>query len=65
MFKSFSLACSFTFFLSFITSMVQADMTGIPTGFQLQEDAEKKTQKITTADLKKMLNDELDINNKR
>jgi rhodanese-related sulfurtransferase len=61
MIKSFSLACLVTASLSFIAFNAQAETAGIPSGFQLQEDAEKKTQKINTAELKKMLDEELDM----
>jgi len=59
--KAFPLTCLFTFSLLFLASMVQAEVTGIPSGSYLQEEAEKKTQKINTADLKNMLDDELDM----
>mgnify|MGYP000172693894 CR=1 FL=1 len=52
---------SFIIFFSFLNSMVQAEVAGIPTGFQLQTDAEKSTQKITTSELKTMLDEELDM----
>lgn len=61
MIKSFALTCLFTFSLFFMASLVQAEVAGIPGGFQLQAEAEKRTQKINTADLKKMLDDELDM----
>jgi len=59
--KLFTLSCLFTFSLFFLASMVQAEVAGIPSGFQLQEEAEKITQKINTTDLKTMLDDELDM----
>ena len=46
---------------SFLNSMAQAEVTGIPAGFQLQAEAEKVTQKITTSELKSMLDEELDM----
>jgi len=52
---------SFIIFFSFLNSMVQAEVAGVPTGFQLQAEAEKSTQKITTTELKTMLDEELDM----
>ncbi|MCU7940155.1 MAG: sulfurtransferase [gamma proteobacterium symbiont of Bathyaustriella thionipta] len=61
MIKSFPLICLLSFSLTLITSMAYAEVSGIPTGFQIQEAAEKKTRKINTADLKIMLDEELDM----
>ena len=57
-FSSFLLAVSLTFILQ---GLVQAEVTAIPTGFELQETAEKNTTIIGTQDLKKMLDEELDM----
>jgi len=51
----------FIILFSFLNSMIQAEAAGIPTGFQLQAEAEKSTQKITTTELKNMLDEELDM----
>jgi len=52
----------FTVLLSFtIQSQLHAQTNTIPTGFQLQEAAEKKTSIIDTQALKKMLDEELDM----
>ncbi len=52
---------SFIIFFSFLNSTVQAEVAGVPTGFQLQAEAEKSTLKITTTELKTMLDEELDM----
>jgi rhodanese-related sulfurtransferase len=44
-----------------IAPIVQADVAGIPTGFQIQAEAEKKTTLISTEELQKMLDNELDM----
>ena len=44
-----------------LCSNVQAEETPIPTGFQLQAQAEKNTSMINTQDLKKMLDDLISI----
>jgi len=44
-----------------IISISYADGSAIPTGFQLQEIAEKQTKIINTQDLKTMLDEELDM----
>ncbi|MBE9525537.1 MAG: hypothetical protein IME94_01055 [Proteobacteria bacterium] len=52
----------FAILLSFtIQSQIHAQTNTIPTGFQLQEAAEKKTSIIETQALKKMLDEELDM----
>lgn len=52
----------FAILLSFtIQSQIHAQTNTIPTGFQLQEAAEKKTSIIDTQALKKMLDEELDM----
>ena len=52
----------FAVLLSFtIQSQVYSQANTIPTGFQLQQAAEKKTTIIDTQALKKMLGDELDM----
>jgi len=56
-----SLVCLLGMSLSFIAPITYAEVAGIPSGFQLQTAAEKKTTLINTADLKKMLDDELDM----
>ncbi len=51
----------FAILLSFtIQSQIHAQTNTIPTGFQLQEAAEKKTSIIDTQALKKMLDEELE-----
>ena len=59
--KSLSLVYLLGLSLSFIAPIAQAEVTKIPTGFQLQEEAEKKTTFIETSALKKMLDEELDM----
>lgn len=44
-----------------LISTAYAGIAGIPDGAQLQQQAEKKTTIINTADLKKMLDEELDM----
>ena len=58
-----SAALSGLLFLSFslFLSGAQAEVAGIPTGSQLQEQAEKKTTFINAQDLHKMLDEELDM----
>ncbi len=56
-----SLLLSSLLAFSFISTIAQAEVAGIPTGFQLQAEAEKNTTMISTPELKKMLNDELDM----
>ena len=52
----------FAVLLSFIVqSAAHAEESPIPTGFQLQEAAEKNTTFIGTQDLKNMLDEELDM----
>ena len=43
------------------TSMTYADIPGITTGAQLQAEAEKRTKIITTEELKKALDNDLDM----
>jgi rhodanese-related sulfurtransferase len=52
---------SLIFLFSFIISTSHATDSTIPTGFQLQEIAEQQTKIINTQDLKKMLDEELDM----
>ncbi len=61
--NSLSLACllAFSLLTPAMSNMAHADVAGVPTGFQLQAEAEKNTTMISTSDLKKMLNDELDM----
>ena len=59
--KFLSLACLLTLSLSFLGTTVQAEVAGVPTGSQLQTEAEKKTTMISTAEVKKMLDEELDM----
>ncbi len=56
-----SLLLSSLLAFAFISTIAQAEVTGIPTGFQLQAEAEKNTTMISTPELAKMLNDELDM----
>ncbi len=44
-----------------ISSMAYADIPGITTGAQLQKEAEKRTKIITTEELKKALDTDLDM----
>ena len=44
-----------------LISPAKAEIAGITSGDQLQQQAEKKTTTINTADLKNMLDDELDM----
>lgn len=57
--NSLSLACLLAF--SFLTPIAQAEVEVILSGAQLQEAAEKKTTFIETKDLKKMLDEELNM----
>ncbi|MCW8931211.1 MAG: hypothetical protein OQL19_13340, partial [Gammaproteobacteria bacterium] len=59
--KSLSIACLLGLSLFIVAPITQAEINGIPTGAQLQEAAEKKTTFIETKDLKKMLDEELDM----
>ncbi len=59
--KSLSLACLLTLSLAFLGTTVQAEVAGVPAGSQLQTEAEKKTTLISTAEVKKMLDEELDM----
>ena len=59
--KSCSLTCLLTLSLSFLSMTVQAEVAGIPDGFHLQAEAEKKTTMINTDEVKKMLDEELDM----
>lgn len=59
--QSLSLACILTLSLAILGTTVQAEVAGIPTGFHLQAEAEKKTTMISTAEVKKMLDEELDM----
>ena len=59
--KSISLVYLLGLSLFFIAPIAQAEATIIPTGLQLQEEAEKKTTFIETNALKKMLDEELDM----
>ena len=61
MIKPLSFAYLLALTLTFITPILHAEVAGIPTGFQLQAEAEKKTTVISTQDLKKMLDEELDM----
>ncbi|MCF6189154.1 MAG: hypothetical protein L3J51_01600 [Cocleimonas sp.] len=44
-----------------LPSVVQAEVAGITTGAQLQTEAEKRTKIISTEELKKALNEDLDM----
>lgn len=59
--KSLSLVYLLGLSLFFIAPIAQAEAAKIPTGAQLQEEAEKKTTFIETNALKKMLDEELDM----
>ena len=59
--KSLSLVYLLGLSLFFIAPIAQAEATKIPTGAQLQEEAEKKTIFIETNALKKMPDEELDM----
>ncbi len=59
--KSLSLVYLLGLSLFFIAPIAQAEAAKIPTGAQLQEEAEKKTTFIETNSLKKMLDEELDM----
>lgn len=59
--KSLSLIYLLGLSLFFIAPIAQAEAAKIPTGAQLQEEAEKKTTFIETNALKKMLDEELDM----
>ena len=56
-----SLALSTLLLSSLASSAIYAKVPGITTGEQLQAAAEKRTKVINTADLKKALNDDLDM----
>ncbi len=56
-----SLALSSLLLASLTTSTLYAKVPGITTGEQLQAAAEKRTQIINTADLKKALDEDLDM----
>lgn len=56
-----SLALSTLLLSSLASSAIYAKVPGITTGEQLQAAAEKRTKVINTADLKKVLNDDLDM----
>lgn len=56
-----SLALSTLLLSSLASSAIYAKVPGITTGEQLQAAAEKRTKVINTADLKKILNDDLDM----
>jgi len=59
----FKQAIASTLILSSIllTTVVRANVPGITTGAQLQAEAEKRTTIISTQDLKKMLDEDLDM----
>ncbi len=59
--KFLSLACLLTLSFSFLGTSVQAEVAGVPAGSQLQTEAEKKTTLISTAEVKKILDEELDM----
>lgn len=61
MIKSLSLALLVIISQCFVVLIAHAEVAGIPSGIQLQAAAEQKTHKINTADLKKMLDEELDM----
>jgi len=59
--KAITRSCLFFISFSLLMTGAYADVAGIPSGAQLQEQAEQKSTKITTAELKKMLDEELDM----
>ncbi len=56
-----SLLLAYLLSFSVLTPIAHAETSGIPTGAQLQAAAEKNTTFIETKELKKMLDDELDM----
>ena len=61
MHKFFSRTSLPTLSLALLTPMVLADVADVSTGPELQQQAEKETTLITTDELKKMLDEELDM----
>lgn len=61
MHKLFSRTSLLTLSLALLTPMALADVAGVSTGPELQQKAEKETTLITTGELKKMLDEELDM----
>jgi len=61
MIKTPNFTCLLILLTTLLGSAAHAEVEGIPSGMQIQAAAEKKTTMVTTADLQKMLNEELDM----
>ncbi len=61
MYKFFSRISLLGFSLALLSPVALADVAGVSPGSELQQQAEKETTLITTDELKKMLDEELDM----